>query len=394
VYTQFGQDLGSLGVKPVDKNNLSSYANGDHTGTPENYKQWVTKGARGDGGTNYTGSYSAGADSVACPPAVAPQRTIVDTDIFSSADDGGALATAFALQLNGEAQVLAVGINTRTDRPAVATNSWKCAGALARFYGSGATLGSHMPDNGTDVNAPDFVGPCAATEPAPPAPQTAVSVYRKALAAAPDGSVVFVSTGYLGNLADLLKSPADGTSPLNGHDLVARKVSLLVSMGGRFFTSRPENNLDGDVASAQYVAANWPTKLVWAGYEVGDAIHTGDTLWSTQPTSSPLRAAYDAFVGPKNWYYSYDLVAVYHALRPEDPMLTEVGPGTNVVNDDGSNTFVPGSGNQYYLMFPDQTGVSPGDTAVSATDAPMLSDTLNGLLATLPPGVNPPPPSG
>lgn len=40
-----------------------------------------------------------------------------------------------------------------------------------------------------------------------------MNVYRRALAAQPDGGIVIASTGYLGNLADLLKSPPDSISP-------------------------------------------------------------------------------------------------------------------------------------------------------------------------------------
>jgi hypothetical protein len=66
VYTQFGTDYNSLGVKPVDDNRGSQYQNSDHAGTPENFKQFVTGGARGGGGSNYTGSYSGTAN---CPVA-------------------------------------------------------------------------------------------------------------------------------------------------------------------------------------------------------------------------------------------------------------------------------------------------------------------------------------
>jgi hypothetical protein len=59
VYTSFTANYSSVGVKPVDDNKASSYKNSDHAGTPENYKQYVVGGARGGGGSNYTGSYSA-----------------------------------------------------------------------------------------------------------------------------------------------------------------------------------------------------------------------------------------------------------------------------------------------------------------------------------------------
>ncbi len=63
VYTQFSTDDAALGVKPVDGNQSNPYANSDHAGTPEGFKQYVTGGARGGGGSNWTGSYS-GTDAV------------------------------------------------------------------------------------------------------------------------------------------------------------------------------------------------------------------------------------------------------------------------------------------------------------------------------------------
>ena len=59
VYTQFNTDYNALGVLALDA--------ADHAGTPENYKAYVIGGARGGGGSNYTGSYSGTASSWACP---------------------------------------------------------------------------------------------------------------------------------------------------------------------------------------------------------------------------------------------------------------------------------------------------------------------------------------
>ena len=58
VYTSFSTAYNSLGVKPVDDNEASQYKNSDHAGTPENVKAFVIGGARGGGGSNFTGSYS------------------------------------------------------------------------------------------------------------------------------------------------------------------------------------------------------------------------------------------------------------------------------------------------------------------------------------------------
>jgi hypothetical protein len=58
VYKPFTSDFNALGVKPVDDNQASIYLNSDHSGTPENFKDNVTGGATGGGGSNWTGSYS------------------------------------------------------------------------------------------------------------------------------------------------------------------------------------------------------------------------------------------------------------------------------------------------------------------------------------------------
>jgi hypothetical protein len=66
----------------------------------------------------------------------------------------------------------------------------------------------------------------------------AVSVYRRALSAAPPRSVSISSVGLLTNLEGLLKSRPDGISPLSGVDLVAAKVSLVAVMAGKYPRSR------------------------------------------------------------------------------------------------------------------------------------------------------------
>ena len=58
VYSSFGATYGSLGVKPVDGNTNNPYLNADLAGTPENYKAYLVSGAKGTGGTNYTGTFS------------------------------------------------------------------------------------------------------------------------------------------------------------------------------------------------------------------------------------------------------------------------------------------------------------------------------------------------
>ena len=60
----------------------------------------------------------------------------------------------------------------------------------------------------------------------------AANLYRMILASQPDHSVSIVTTGYLNNLKALLQSGPDQYSPLNGMDLVRKKVKLWSCAGG------------------------------------------------------------------------------------------------------------------------------------------------------------------
>jgi hypothetical protein len=72
-YTSFPTDYNSLAVK-AGHQTACGKPNGDHAGTPEgvnnsdqSWKQFVTGGARGGGGSNWTGSWS-GTQSVSPTP--------------------------------------------------------------------------------------------------------------------------------------------------------------------------------------------------------------------------------------------------------------------------------------------------------------------------------------
>ncbi|HZE07054.1 MAG TPA: hypothetical protein VE127_17630, partial [Solirubrobacteraceae bacterium] len=167
-----------------------------------------------------------------------------------------------------------------------------------------------------------------------------------------------------GNLEALLKAqPA----------LVAAKVKMLVIMGGGYpkWTTAPgENNFYGDPAAASYVAANWPTQVVYSGQEVGDAVLTGHSVSTSLPAYAPLRVAYEAFVGEGRDIYSYDLTAAYHGIVPSDAALTESAAGTNAVSaTDGTNTFTTG-------------GVGAHENYLTLTSATSLDSSMESLLDT------------
>jgi SdrD B-like domain len=87
-YSQFSGDEAALGVKPVDAPKLSVYQNSDHAGTPENFKAFVLGGARGGGGSNFTGSYSSTAFVV---PDVGSSPASIGGFVFADFNNNGVM---------------------------------------------------------------------------------------------------------------------------------------------------------------------------------------------------------------------------------------------------------------------------------------------------------------
>ena len=168
--------------------------------------------------------------------AATPVRLIVDTDAGFDVDDVGAIGVANALADNGECEIIAIGhtngfvkgiggVSTLMrfsgrDAPTTPLGSYK--GPWAANPNAGKGTSDHYLSDLTDHY------PCNVTSSAQT--PTAVDVYRAALAASPYRSVRIASIGITTNMRDLLASPADAHSPLNGKDLVAEKVELVVRM--------------------------------------------------------------------------------------------------------------------------------------------------------------------
>ncbi len=88
VYSKMSSDLSALGVKAMNGSGLMGLlGNTDNAGTPENYKQYVTGGATGNGGSNPTGSYSS---TASLSPAVGSNPfTLASVSGYYYADENG-----------------------------------------------------------------------------------------------------------------------------------------------------------------------------------------------------------------------------------------------------------------------------------------------------------------
>jgi inosine-uridine nucleoside N-ribohydrolase len=262
-------------------------------------------------------------------------RVIFDTDIQGDADDVGAVAMLHALADRGEVRILAMGVSCR--------NPWSplCLDALNIYYGRpqiplGVVKGPafYKPSRYAKVVAEEFPHALKSAEEAP----NAASLYRQILAEQEDDSVIMVSIGQLTNFRNLLKTAPDEQSPLDGHDLVQSKVRIWVCMGGKI-PGGSEANFVHDGPAAEYAVNNWPTPIVFSGFEIGRPVLTGGRF-REKPRSSPARRAFEAFNGLKS-KASYDQTAVLYAARGLNGGLDDVwdlvSEGHMHVREDGTN---------------------------------------------------------
>ena len=270
-----------------------------------------------------------------------PVKVIFDTDYSTDCDDPGALAVLHALADNGEAEILATGASTSRAKAPGAID------VVNTYYGrpnipiAATKVGPSYNSAYTDYLYDNF----PRDTPLSSAVEDAVTSYRRILAAQPNDSVVFITVGYLTNMSELLKSPADAISPLTGMQLVAAKVREWACMGGNFWTNSTDNvNFSRDAASAQYAIANFPRKLTFLPREVASVpspLRAGEVLNET-PLTNPVRIAYHKYFGRTTNINQHcaDLATVLYAVRGTHDYWDLHSTGSMItVNTDGTFTW-------------------------------------------------------
>lgn len=281
-----------------------------------------------------------------------PVPIIYDADMGPMIDDVGGLAVLHALEDKGEAEILATIASNRHHTIA------QIFDVLNTYYGH-PNIPIGVPDGPaveikdvpefpilggwTDKLVQNYPTDIRSNEVVP----SAVEVYRKVLSEQPDNSVVIVTVGFMTNMADLLASTADEYSTMNGKELIKAKVKKLVSMAGTFPDGR-EYNLYKDMRASKFAFENWPTEIIYSGFEIGAKVQTGYKLIKNDEIeNSPVRDVYRMKIDKNR--SSFDHTAVLVAVRGVDPYY-ELVEGKITVNWDGSNGWdIDGEG-QYYLV--------------------------------------------
>ena len=284
-----------------------------------------------------------------------PVNIIFDSDMGPDYDDVGAIAILHAMADNGECNILATISSNKNPLTVPALS------VLNTYF--------KRPDIPIGVVKRNSISiPCSqkwdsliiATYPhkikANDQAYDAVKLYRKILAAQPDKSVSIVTVGFLTNMANLIQSKPDEFSPLNGKELISKKVKLLVSMAGCFnneIGSFKEFNLMKDATSSKITFDNWPTPVIFSGFEIGEKIHTGLPIIKSEIKNSPVKDVFARCIpldkNDANGRMSWDETATLVAVRGYQKYFN-VAEGKIIVNKDGSNNWDEKGKRDKYLI--------------------------------------------
>lgn len=281
-----------------------------------------------------------------------PVRLILDTDIGNDVDDALALAMIHALENRAEVRLLAVTI-TKDNRYAA-----PFVDLVNTFYGrSGIPIGVvhngktrqdspmlEMPAQRRDSSG-HFVYAHRIEDGSQAA--DAVDLLTRILRDQPDHSVTIAQIGFSTNLAHLIKTSA-------GHDLVQQKVKLLCLMAGNFSKPQPEYNVYTDPDSAKALFENWPTPMIFSGFEVGLVItfpYESIVKDFGYTDNHPIAEAYRIYVGKPEDHPNWDSTAVLEAIRPDRGYFDLSPPGRVTLGPKNTTAFtLDAQGNCRYLI--------------------------------------------
>ena len=271
---------------------------------------------------------------------------VFDADLGNTIDDALALAMLFGFQGKNESRVLSVSTTKSSLNAAI------FADVLVRFY-----TGEPGPFAGAMPIGLSLSGKMAAPKPMLDAvagnakyPRSIVkmndtadpvALIRNALSAQFDQNAIVVLTGPATNLAGVLALP--GTPPL-----IAQKVRTLVVAADALTMS--------DIPAARRLFAEWPTPIVVAGSELGDALPfpaasiDKDFAWSE---AHPLVAAYRAYRPMPYDAPAVAMAAALYAVRPQENYFKLSDPGTVTVADDGRIRLAPAPGGKHRTLIAD-----------------------------------------
>lgn len=268
-----------------------------------------------------------------------PVRILLDTDFANDFDDVLDVAQAARWHTKGLVRLVAVG-NSMAGPPGGAGISSVLLSRGVTDVPVGVAKGETAirSDGGAALYFANNWPPGWGGTPYQDHAADVLDVYRKALAAQPDGSVTIVSVGFLHNLANLLASD---------QDLIRAKVCRLVAVGGGYPVGNEYNFAVNHLAArdAAIVANGWPTPIVWS--DLGGDVVTGPTGDRATDCVAAL-FAWAGIPGRPSW----GAIGAYYAAFGDGDLFAHSAPGRNTIDAvSGTNAFEFGAGAQSYLRW-------------------------------------------
>lgn len=278
------------------------------------------------------------------------KRIIIDTDIGPDCDDVGAIALANIYENYNLCNIIGIGHCT-SNQYGAGTIDVICGFyghpniAIGTYYGNGFLADENCMRYNQKITM-QFPNRYRTQK-----PEEVVSMYRRLLSCQEDHSITFVAIGPLNNLAALIESKADVYSELDGYNLVSKKVSSLVSMGGIFHSGNEEQeaitereiqcpideykefNIYCDIKSAQKIAERWPTSKTFLGFELG-LMKTGIPCDVAVPDNHPVKMAYDLYT-EDGLRQSWDLLTMEYAIDESSKHYILSEPGNINFDNEG-----------------------------------------------------------
>lgn len=274
---------------------------------------------------------------------------ILDTDFSSDVDDLGDVATCCALHKLGLVNMLCVSCDTSADKsPGAISATLKWWGVTSPQIGTwkgaafdpGTSTNKQWRDYIYDNYDRNGVGLASTVE-------DGTTTMRRALAARTKKDAVIITTGPMNAMQALMNSPADAISGLTGSQLLAAKCKVMYAVVGIFPTGTEWNAVQHPT-SANDVAANWPTPIIWVGIELGNTVKTGGPL-SSKSTADLMRKGYSYPPATSGIREAWGQLGIMAAAQSNADF--GMVRGTAVFNaSTGTNTWTnSSSGNHYYL---------------------------------------------
>ncbi|MBL7699751.1 MAG: nucleoside hydrolase [Chitinophagaceae bacterium] len=263
--------------------------------------------------------------------------------LHAFADEGSAniLATIASTKYDGVAAVLDV-FNTYFNRPDVPVGvpTGKASMLRDEQHWSDTVRKNYPHDIKSNKDAAD-----------------AVQLYRRILSQQPDTSVTIITVGFLTNISNLLKSPADSIAPLTGKELVEKKVNKMVSMAGGF-PEGDEFNVKIDAPASIYAFENFGRPIVFSGFEIGKDIKTGiplisDSTIRNSPVKDVFRISIPKSAEDSAGRMSWDETAVLAGVKGHEPYY-DLKVGEIVIDSKGRNKWSTAKNRHHYLVVKSQ----------------------------------------